>query len=109
MKKLIIYLALKTIILITSSFSMFFGTMFNMLSKEQIENLIAKNAFNFYFSKFIISFSIGSFFFLFSLVINWFYRKDLKIRGIRNRIALFELVYYIIFSVLIVIIFMKSV
>lgn len=103
------YIIIKTATILVASIIMFFATMFNMLSKEQITTLLNENAFDFYFSKFKISFFIGLFFLLISLIINWLLRKKTELKKIKRNLTLIEIAYYVLFSFLTVMIFIKSI
>ncbi len=103
------YIILKIVIVLVASIIMLFASMFNMLSKEQIATLLNENPLDFYFSKFKISFFIGLFFLLISLIINWLLRKKTALKKIKRNLTLIEFAYYVLFAILTVMIFIKSI
>lgn len=103
------YIILKIVIVLIASIIMLFASMFNMLSKEQIATLLNENPLDFYFSKFKVSFFIGLLFLLISLIINWLLRKKIELKKIKRNLTLIELAYYVLFSILTVMIFIKSI
>lgn len=103
------YIVIKILTVLVASMIMLIVTMFNMLSKEQIESLLKDDAFNFYFSKFKISFSIGILFFFISLIINWTFKKDIQLEKVKIKMTIIELAYYVLFSILTTMLFIKSI
>ncbi len=106
----IIYIVIKLIIVVTSSFAMLFAIAFNMLSKDQLDKLIAEDFWSFFFTKFLFGLTVGFIFYLFSLLTNLIFRKRHELRKQTIlRLALIELAYYIIFSATVTTIIVNSI
>lgn len=105
----IVYIVCKLVLVAGASILMFFVTMFNLLSKEQLKERLADNPFDFYFGKFLMAISVGLFFFLVSLVVNWFYRKQETFKTLRFRSTIAELIYYILFAILMTALFVRDI
>jgi MFS family permease len=106
----IIYIVIKLIILVTSSFAMLFAIAFNMLSKDQLDKLIVEDFWSFFFTKFLFGLTVGFIFYLFSLLTNLIFRKRHELRKQTIlRLALIELAYYIIFSATVTTIIVNSI
>jgi MFS family permease len=95
----ILYVIVKIVITVVSSFSMLFAIALNMLSKEQLDKLIAENFWSFFFTKFLFGLTVGLIFYLLSLLTNLIFRKRHQFqKQTIFRLALIELAYCIIFS-----------
>jgi len=95
----IIYITIKLIITVVSSFAMLFVIAMNMLSKEQLDKLIAENFWSFLLTKFLFGLTVGFIFYLLSLLTNLIFRKQHEFqKQTILRLALIELAYCIIFS-----------
>lgn len=95
----IIYLIIKLIITVISSYLMLFAISFNMVSKEQLLKLVVENFWSFFFTKFLIGLIIGFIFFIISLIVNVIFAKKHEMKKqVVYKLGLIEFLYFIIFS-----------
>lgn len=97
----IAYFVVKAINVIIASIFIFIAAVINLMTKEEFRNWISENFIKDFSYRFLFCFCITIFFFLISLLANYLFRP---FHGFTNKqmrkIALGEFTYYILFSII---------
>jgi hypothetical protein len=105
-----IYIIVKSILLLTSSFAMLFAIAFNMVSKDQLDKLIAKDYWSYFLTKFLFGLTVGFIFYILSLLANLVFSKRNEFqKQTIFKLALIELAYLVVFSATVTTLVVKSI
>lgn len=93
----ILFQILKITLLLVAITAMYFTSHFSIGSQEDWNNAIKSGFWAFYFSRLLFTLIISAFIFLFSVLLNWIFRKTVIYK---RKMVLFEIVVILFFAII---------